>query len=210
MSDREHFLPRSWLLPALPGKPETSERLYTFDLGHLDYVVDRQAVYLHIPEIGCRDAEGRPRYPEQESWIVEVLAERRIRAKEIWWSHWQFETPQDADAFERLLWDSGAMRLWILTRRSKERGVLLERYRFRIVPSAAGTISLDAETEPEGPTFRRGLASLIRRTLTQHQIAARKTPRQLRWEFPTPDAANRFEHAIKKKGALYQGESYFL
>jgi hypothetical protein len=210
MSDCEYSLPRSWLLPGLPGKPETGGRLYTFDLGRLDYVVDRQAVCLHIPEIGCRDAEGRPRYPEQESWIAEVLARRRIRAKDIWWSHWQFETPQDAAAFERVLWDNGAMRLWILTRRSKERGVLLERYRFQIVPSPAGTLSLDAETEPEGPTFRRRQVALVRRILTQQQIAAKKTPRQPRWQFPTPDAANRFEQVIKKKGALYQGESYFL
>ncbi|MCG2741780.1 MAG: hypothetical protein L6300_16305 [Syntrophaceae bacterium] len=201
MSDWESTLPHSWLLFGLPEQPETNHQVYTFNITRLDYFVgeDRQAIYLHIPEIGCRDAEGLPRYPEQEAWVKTVLAERQIRAKYVSLSTWQFDTQDDAIAFEKLLWEFGAMRLWTLTRRSKEPGVLLVHFIFKIIPSKTGTLRLFIETEPKGLTFRNKQVAFVRRILSKHKIKAHKRRNQDFWEFETFDDAQRFEEAIRRK-----------
>ncbi|MFZ5880113.1 MAG: hypothetical protein ACOY0R_12145 [Chloroflexota bacterium] len=110
MSDWKSSLPHAWQLTGLPNIPETFETVYVFHIGHVDYIIPegQQEVYLHIPEIPARDAEGRPLHPEQAEWIERILAGQRIHARDIWWSHWQFASAEDAQAFERHLQALGA------------------------------------------------------------------------------------------------------
>jgi hypothetical protein len=110
LSNWKFTLPHSWQLKGLPDISETSQKIYVFEIGHLDYIYPegKQEIYLHIPEIPARDAEGRPQYPEQEVWINTILATQHINAKEIWWSHWQFASIGDAMAFEKYLQEIGA------------------------------------------------------------------------------------------------------
>lgn len=105
--------PRRYTMDGLPGSDETKGTLYEFYIGGLHYVppYDSKNLYLHITEMTHRDAEGRPRFPEQEAWIRRVLAERKIDAEGIWWSHWRFATPEDAASFERVLLENGASRV---------------------------------------------------------------------------------------------------
>ncbi len=85
--------------------------VYDFYIGHLGYLIPegKQTIYLHIPELPARDAEGRPKYPEQADWINQVLTGQHINAKNIWWSHWRFDTTHDAIDFEQYLQTLGAM-----------------------------------------------------------------------------------------------------
>lgn len=101
---------RNWVLHGLPGQPEHQDQAYRFYVGPLSHVSssDERALYLRIPEKPHRDAEGRPRHPEQAKWIERTLAEHKIRAKAIWWSHWQFRTVAAAEKFEALLQKLGA------------------------------------------------------------------------------------------------------
>ncbi len=94
----------------LPGRPEMEKTAYEFYIGPLHYVppYDMTSLYLHIPEMTHRDAEGRPRFPEQEAWVNGMLARHGIDADGIWWSHWRFATPEGAASFERVLLESGA------------------------------------------------------------------------------------------------------
>jgi len=110
LPDWESTLPHFWQIKGLPDVSETSERIYVFEIGHLDYIPPegKQEIYLHIPEISARDAEGRPQYPEQEIWINKTFATQHIYAKDVWWSHWQFASNGDAMAFERYLQKIGA------------------------------------------------------------------------------------------------------
>jgi len=110
MPDWESTLPHTWLLRGLPGNLGAEDTVYTFYIGHLDYIIPegKQAIYLTLPEIPNRDAEGRPKYPEQETWVNKVLADHQIQARDIWWSHWQFSSLDDAIAFEELLEKYGA------------------------------------------------------------------------------------------------------
>jgi hypothetical protein len=139
MSDWRSALPHSWLLEGLPDQPGTTEKIYSFFIGHLDYILGgEQEIYLHIPEIAARDAEGSPEYPEQERWIEQVFETQRIKAREVWWSHWQFLSEDDAIAFEKFLWKCGAMRLWKLDQPSREPGILYEQFFFKITPLNRG------------------------------------------------------------------------
>lgn len=102
------FRSRTWILRGLPGASQEIE--YTFAICHLDYIdpQDKNSVHLHIPEHHNRDAEGRPRHPEQAQWIKAALQDRRIDAREVWWSHWRFGSIEDALAFEAVLREAGA------------------------------------------------------------------------------------------------------
>ncbi|KAA3647206.1 MAG: hypothetical protein DWQ07_06815 [Chloroflexi bacterium] len=81
---------------------------YSFTIGPLDYVGKSGDIFLHIPELPARGAEGRPEYPEQAQWIRDVLAKHAIQAKEIWWSHWHFPDVEEASRFEEILREAGA------------------------------------------------------------------------------------------------------
>lgn len=85
-----------------------THREYEFYIGPLSYVPEKDMIFLHIPEMNHRDAEGRPFYPEQEQWINSALAEFKIRAKDYWWSHWKFESEIEAEKFIHLLLDLNA------------------------------------------------------------------------------------------------------
>ena len=100
----------TWIIVGLPGYQENRRRTYYFYLGSLpeNHPNDDRTIELRIPEMPHRDAEGRPRYPEQAAWIREVLQENKINAQEIWWSQWQFKTPKDAERFENMLKNLGA------------------------------------------------------------------------------------------------------
>lgn len=101
---------RTWYIKGLPGSMNKAQQTYRFEIGPLAYLppYDERTIYLHIPEIPNRDAEGRPRHPEQAAWIREILQNREIKAKEVWPSHWRFSTPQEAKLFEDILKEFGA------------------------------------------------------------------------------------------------------
>lgn len=101
---------RRWRLARLPGQQEAPRDPYEFYIGPCTYI-SSDGLYLHIPEIGARDAEGRPQHPEQAAWIDALVGSGSARAKSVWWSHWEFASEADARAFERLLESVGATRM---------------------------------------------------------------------------------------------------
>lgn len=206
MSDWKSTLPHSWLLKGLPDHPKTVETIYTFYIGHLHYIIPegKQEIYLRIPEIPARDAEGQPQYPEQTSWINQVLATQQIRARDIGWSHWQFASKDDAFAFEKLLWKFGAMRLWTLQQRSKEPGVLIEYFFFKITPSEAGTFLLSVTSEPQQPALDNRVVALVRRVLAKQRIPAHKKRNQNCWEFDTINTVRQFEESLQETMRRYR------
>lgn len=196
---------RSWLLKGLPDNPATLETIYTFYIGPSDYVIPggEQEIYLRVPEAPARDAE-QARYPELETWVNRVLATYQIKAKDVWWSHWQFASEEDAIAFEKLLWKFGAMRLWTLQQRSKEPGVLIEYFFFKITPSDAGTFLLSVVSKPQLPAVDKRAATLVRRLLSKHQIPAHKKRDQNCWEFYTLNAVQQFEKSLQEMIGRYR------
>ena len=98
---------RSWTLPSLIVDGHVHSQTYTFTIGPLDYLGKPGDVYLHIPEMPARGAEGRPKYPEQAQWVRDMLAEHRIAAKEVWWSHWLFADTGEAQRFAKVLGEAG-------------------------------------------------------------------------------------------------------
>jgi len=90
-----------------PGGEATNKE-YRFFLGFIDHVPEKDKVYLRIPEMTHRDAEGRPLFPEQEQWIRTVLKLKKIKAKDEWFSHWQFDSLEQAENFVQLLLDNHA------------------------------------------------------------------------------------------------------
>lgn len=202
MSSWKSTLPRSWQLQGLPGVPETLEIVYNFSIGH--FPEGKQEIYLHIPEIPARDAEGRPKYPEQEVWIDKILATQPISAKNTWWSLWQFASMDDAIAFEKLLWEFGAMRVWKLQQRSKEPGVLIEYFFFTITPTDAGTFLLSVVSKPQLPTLDKRALWFVRNVLSKNRILAHKKRNQNRWEFAAFNDVARFEKALQKMLSRYK------
>jgi hypothetical protein len=202
------YIPRFWVLNGLPGQPDTAEKDYTFDIGPLDFAVDQDAFYLHIPEIAHRDAEGRSLYPEQEEWINHLITERRLGAKQIWFSQWQFAGLEHAVTFEKILWGFGASRLWHLVLISRDPGVLLETYYFKITPSPDGCLLMQAETTPPGAEYRSRQNALVEKISRESHANARIMDAAT-WKFLTPEDARTFEIGLKQRGALHRGESYF-
>lgn len=98
-------------LPLLYGKSEEFDSIggdnsateYRFWFGFCNHVPEKDKIFLRIPEIFHRDAEGRPLYPEQEKWINTFLKVNKIDAEDYWFSHWKFESEDDAEKFVRLL-----------------------------------------------------------------------------------------------------------
>ena len=101
---------RVWWLTGLPGLAEASQQTYRFCVGTFAYLPARHGrpLYLRTPQTPAKDAEGRPRHPEQAAWVRAALAQHGIRAHEIWWGR-RFRTPQDAQRFETLLQAWGAV-----------------------------------------------------------------------------------------------------
>jgi hypothetical protein len=202
------YTPRFWVLNGLPGQPEPVEKDYTFDIGPLDFAVDRDAFYLHIPEMAHRDAEGRSLYPEQEEWINHLMIERHLGAKQIWFSQWQFAGLEYAVAFEKILWSFGASRQWRLVLISRDPGVLLETYCFTITPSTGGSLCMQGETNPPGAEYQSRQNALVEKISKESRGIAQKTGGAT-WKFLTPEDARAFEIGLKTGGALHRGESYF-
>ncbi len=206
--DWKATLPHSWLLQGLPDQPETLETLYTFSIGPLEFPIpgEEQGLYVHIPEIHARDAE-RPRYPEQEAWVSQVLATYPIKASKAWWAHWRFASEADAIAFEKLLWAFGAMRLWTLSQPSREPDVLIEHFFFTITPSETGTFRLSVVARPSLPALEKRGANLVRRVIARHRIPARKQRGQNCWEFETIDGVQRFEKALQDRVSRFRART---
>ena len=84
---------------------EDSGKEYRFFFGYIEHVPEKDMVYLRIPEMTPRDAEGRPLYPEQEQWIRTALKIKGIKANEEWFSHWKFHSIKQALKFIQVLID---------------------------------------------------------------------------------------------------------
>jgi|GEM_PF-2265183 len=110
MNDWNKSFQHTWKIKGLPENPQTNEKTYSFYIGHLNYIIPegRQNFYLTIPEIPNRDAEGRSLFPEQEDWVRNTIKILNIHTKEIWYSHWQFHSTNDAITFEKYLQEIGA------------------------------------------------------------------------------------------------------
>jgi hypothetical protein len=206
MPDWESTLPRCWQLIGLPGVPETLEIVYDFYIGI--FPEEKQEIYLHIPEIPARDAEGRPKYPEQEGWIEKILAAQHINAKYIWWSLWQFASRDDAISFEKLLWKFGAMRLWKLQQFSKEPGVLIEYLFFTITPTDTGTFLLSVVSKPQLPRLDKRGMLLVRNVLSKNRILSHKKRNQNIWEFGTFSEVTQFENAMQKMMSRFRSRVF--
>jgi hypothetical protein len=202
MSNWKSTLPRFWQLKGLSDVPETLENVYNFCIGL--FPEKEQEFYLHIPEIQARDAEGRPKYPEQEVWINKIFATQTINAKYIWWSLWQFASMDDAIAFEKLLWKFGAMRLWRLQQHSKEPGVLIEYFFFTVTPTDAGTFMLSVESMPQLPALDKRALLLVRNVLSKNRILAHKKRNQKKWGFSTFNDVAQFENVLQKMLSRYK------
>ena len=199
---------RFWVLNGLPGKPETIGKDYTFDLGHLDFAVEREAIYLHVPEMSPRDAEGRCLYPEQENWINGLVINEQIEAKQIWFSQWQFASLEAANIFEKTLWRSGAFREWHFKRASQKAGVLLESYQFTFFPVEEGSFRLVGTVDPAERVFLIEQENMIKKILKKNRLTA--TPKGVnQWSLKTVEALKIIEIELKKLGAVYRGESYY-
>lgn len=82
---------------------EDTGKVYEFYIGPLAHVPEKDMIFLHIPEMTHRDAEGRPKFKEQEKWINTILKEKNINAEDYWWSHWKFISGDEAEKFVNFL-----------------------------------------------------------------------------------------------------------
>jgi len=208
MSDWQSTFAHSWLLQGLPDSPETGSTIYTFNIRSLGFFIpwEKHAVGLFIP---ARGGAEEPRYPEQQAWVKQVLAEYHISAEFLGWSHWRFASQEDAFAFEKILWKFGAMRLWRLWQRSKEPGVCFEYFFFKITPRDAGRrFLLSVVSEPQLPALDKRAATLVRRVLSKHHIPAQKKRSQNCWEFDTINAVQRFEKSLQEMMSRYRTRTF--
>ncbi len=201
MSTWESTLPRFWQLKGLPGVPETLETVYSFCIQDFLY----EGLVIRIPG---RIPEGEPKYPEQEAWVNKILATHQINAKDVWFSRWQFASMEDAIAFEKLLWQFGAMQVWKLLQDSKERGVLIEYLFFTVTSSTAGTFSLSVVSQPQLPAINKRACRLVQNVLSKNRIPAHKKRSQNIWEFATFDDMAQFRQALKKMLSRYRGRIF--
>jgi hypothetical protein len=75
-------------LPQADGSRIKPDQEYVFAFGHPEYIPDNKHLVLHITEHGNRDAEGRPKFPEQEEWIQDLIKSEGLNLYECWYSHW--------------------------------------------------------------------------------------------------------------------------
>ncbi|WP_420627981.1 hypothetical protein [Candidatus Leptofilum sp.] len=90
-------------LPQADGRRLHPEQEYTFWFGYPAHLPGNSKIILRIPEQPHRDANGRPRYPEQAQWIDNVIQQERLNITAVWSSHWRFENEAALHHFLRLL-----------------------------------------------------------------------------------------------------------
>ena len=78
--------------------PGYSEKDYHFYIGPLEYI-KKGKIYLRIPESSSRISEGQPLFAEQEKWKNQIIGRKKIKAKRIWYSHWELRDAEDAIKF---------------------------------------------------------------------------------------------------------------
>ncbi|WP_420644482.1 hypothetical protein [Candidatus Leptofilum sp.] len=90
-------------LPQADGSRLHPKQEYTFWFGNPAYMPGNSKTILHIPEQPHRDANGRPRYPEQAHWIDNVIRDEQLKVTAVWSSHWRFENEAALHNFLQLL-----------------------------------------------------------------------------------------------------------